>query len=250
MVLGQDLLVHDGAARRDLSQSTEVATCDGSLRSKQQVLVLCSMSLPKRFGSLVELDRIYLAALIESDDDQGRQATQELSQYSLAVIEGNDPSVHHTVRRFYTAHNLSQGRLGNGDPESGLDRQGRSDHVGRRTGATFSWRQLASNGQKAARVQVENVHQFICQSPGLIFVRRIDANLAGPGRCREPGGRIPRDRQGNEEFSLLVREYSLEQFAERAETPPDARLCVSFARLFPKMVVADVAVHAPSRVLL
>jgi hypothetical protein len=145
---------------------------------------------------------------------------------------------------------LGQGRLGNGDPESGLDRQGRSDHVGRRTGAPFSCRQLASNGQKAARVQVESVHQFICQSPGLIFVRGIDANLAGPGRCREPGGRIPGDRQGNEELSLLVREYSLEQFAERAEAPPDARLWVSFARLFPQLVVADVTVHAPSRVLL
>src|SRR5918995_395289 len=130
MILGQDLLVHDGTARRDLSQSTEVATCDGSLHSEQQVLVLCSMSPPKRFGALVELDRIYLAALIESDYSQGRQATQEFSQHSLAVVKGNDPPVHHTVRRFYAAHNLGQGRLENGDPESGLDRQGRSDHVG------------------------------------------------------------------------------------------------------------------------
>src|SRR5919112_5634879 len=97
MGLGQEILVQDGAARRDLPQRLKIAARDGFLDSEQQVLVLRSPATAERLGPPIELHRIYLVALVEPDEGQGRQVTQEFSQYSLAVVKGNNPPVHHTV---------------------------------------------------------------------------------------------------------------------------------------------------------
>jgi hypothetical protein len=106
------------------------------------------------------------------------------------------------------------------------------------------------NGQNSARLQPEDVHQPLRQPPGLLFARGIHANFAGPGRRRERGGRIPGDREGNEKPSPLARECSLEQLAERAKAPSNARPRGLFSRPITQTVAEDVLAHAPSRVLL
>src|SRR5919202_2111369 len=154
--LGQYLLVHDRAARRNLSQRFEVATRDGSLDLKQQVLVLRLFSPTRRFRPFVEIDRVYLAAFVEGNDGQRGQVAQEFAQRPFAVIKGNDPLIHQAVRWFYATHNPGQDRRGKREIKGRLDSQGCGHHVGGRTGLAFPFRQLALDVQYTAPSRVED----------------------------------------------------------------------------------------------